>query len=63
MVWPPGLNSSPRAALLVDATSCNVGGVVETARSGDRLGAGTTVTVPVEPAEGLISSARGGGSH
>ena len=40
-----------------------MGGVVDTVRSGDRLGAGTTVTVPVEPTEGLISSARGGGSH
>ena len=49
--------------MLVDAASGAMGGVVETARSGDRLGAGTTVTVPVEPAEGLISSARGGGSH
>jgi len=35
---------------------------VVTARSGERLGAGTTVTVPAEPADGLISSARGGGS-
>lgn len=62
-VWPPGVSSSPRAALLVDATSCDMGGVVETVRNGDRLGAGTTVTIPVDPAEGLISSARGGGSH
>jgi hypothetical protein len=33
-----------------------------TALNGDRLGAGTIVTVPDEPAEGLMSSARGGGS-
>jgi hypothetical protein len=39
-----------------------MGGVVVTARKGDRLGAGT-MTVPVEPVDGLISSARGGGSH
>lgn len=33
-----------------------------TALNGDRLGAGTT-TVPVEPADGLMSSARGGASY
>ena len=40
----------------------DMGGVVVTALKGDRLGAGT-MTVPVEPVDGLISSARGGGSH
>jgi hypothetical protein len=62
VVCPPGLNSSPAVAALFDAASRKVGGVVVIARSGDRLGAGTIVTVPVEPADGLMSSARGGGS-
>lgn len=62
VISPPGLSSSP-AALLFDTASCDTGGVVVTARNGDRLGAGTIVTVPVEPADGLMSSARGGGSH
>jgi hypothetical protein len=62
ILWPPGLSSSPAAAYLFDTASCDKGGVVVTARKGDRLGAGTIVTVPVEPAEGLMSSARGGGS-
>jgi hypothetical protein len=43
-------------------SSCDMGGVVVTALRGDRLGAGT-MTVPVDPVDGLISSARGGGSH